>query len=190
MRICFDVSCNLYKPKEDGFFCEPDQARIYFLDKTRRPRFNAASAFDDSHGQYLDFTDRNELFECLAEADELVTFNGRLYDLVALELLMGEDRAKILWGKCHHDLCGWRDSFSLDAAVNAVLPNLAPSFESIRAQRELDLRNAGMDEFFAIRLANTYRDCRCTYALFQRYLKSGDSDRTFFDSNLTPLNLL
>jgi hypothetical protein len=52
----------------------PADAREYFQEK--HCKFYAATAFDDASQQYSDFTDYKQLFTCLVEADEIISFNG------------------------------------------------------------------------------------------------------------------
>jgi hypothetical protein len=192
-RVCFDIACSFYAGKM--WLEGPNDARAYFLDFMERgKRFNfwAATVFDDSNRQYTDFIDHNGLFGFLVNADEIITFNGRKYDLVVLEHLVGEQPAKTLWAKPHHDLTGWRNCWKLPDAAENILPDLALRFESTVTERRAelgtpdDVRDRTLND-----LASTYRDVMFTYALFTEYLKSGDSDRTFSDlGSLMPKELL
>ena len=103
-RICFDIGSSYYRGY--GWLEGPEESRGYFKGTTFR--FHAATAFDDANQIYRNFTDSNELFDYLVEADEIITFNGRKCDLIVLEHLIGEDAVKALWRKPHHDLSGWR----------------------------------------------------------------------------------
>jgi hypothetical protein len=191
-RVCFDIACSFYANKM--WLEGPNDARAYFLDFMERgKRFNfwAATVFDDSNRQYTDFTDYNDLFVYLTEADEIITFNGRKYDLVVLEHLVGEEPAKTLWAKPHHDLTGWRGCWKLEEAAKSLSPDLALRFESAIAERRAELGGLDADNRILDDLAGTYRDAMFTYALFTEYLRSGDSDRTFSDlGSLMPKELL
>jgi hypothetical protein len=192
-RICFDIACS-YWPAS-GWRKEPNEARSRFLDfvdKANKPlRFWAATTFDDSNGQYKDFIDHKDLFAYLVDADEMITFNGRVYDLVVLENLVGEEPAKALWGKPHYDLAGWHIEWGLKRATEYFLPDLASSFESTFTERRAELGAPDADDRRLNDLAGTYRDVKFTYALFEKYLKSGDTDRPVYDlESLMPLESL
>jgi hypothetical protein len=193
-RACFDIACSYNTGR--GWLEGPNEARSHFrdiVDEVRKCRFHfwAATVFDDSTQQYADFTDQHELFEFLVDADEIITFNGRKYDLVVLEYLVGEEPAKAIWGKVHHDLTGWRGYWSLEQAAKHLLPEMASGFESTLSERWAELGSPDSDSRKFNDLAGTYRDVKFTYALFLEYLKSGDSDRTFSDiESLMPLEQL
>ncbi len=54
-----------------------------------------------------------------------------------------------------------------------------------------ELGDSYEDKYIAGDIAGTYRDVRFTYALFERYLESGDTDRTFLDlATLAPMERL
>lgn len=185
-RVCFDIASSYFI---HGWFDGPNEARAYF--KGEPFRFWAASTYDDSNQEYSDFTDCNDLHSYLSEADEIITFNGRKCDLVVIENLVGEEAARLIWAKPHHDLTGWQRCWSLRSAVKYLLPDVAPSFDSVIGDRFAEL--GGPEESNRVRndLAEAYRDVRFTYAVFLEYLKSGDRDRTFSDlETLVPWNLL
>lgn len=185
-RICFDIQSSYFYNPVRGWLGEPNRARHIF----RGEKFNfwAASAFDDLNRQYLDFTDYGRLFEYLVGADEIITFNGRVCDLVVLESLVGEEPMKVLWAKVHHDLAGWQE-YKLERAVRLLLPDLASHFESMYYERFRQLRDAGTNERTSHDLAGTYRDVSFTYALFEQYLQSGELSNTFVDlDTLKPLS--
>jgi hypothetical protein len=58
---------------------------------------------------------------------------------------------------------------------------VAASFEAMESGRLVELCNAIDNEWLAEKLANTYRDAKFTLKLFELYLASGDSERTFHD---------
>lgn len=178
-RVCFDIGSNYFHDPLQGFMNEPSQARCYFVDKTFK--FYSATTFDSSSRQFKDFTDHKKLFAYLLRADEIITFNGRTCDLIVLENLVGVEAMGALWRKPHHDLRGWQGYHKLETAVSKFLPGIAASFESVQSDRFAKLRNALDKEFVAKHLANTYRDVKFTFALFTRYLASGDSECTFHD---------
>jgi hypothetical protein len=185
-RVCFDTGssyfCNLH-----GLTLEPSEARCYFKDTNFS--FHAATTFDSYSRKFKDFTDHKKLFAYLLQADEIITYNGRMCDLIVLEKLVGVEAMVNLWRKPHHDLSSWNDAFGLKNAVYRFLPDIAASFETVQIDRLAKIRNLydgkfieGHDgDFIAEKLANTYRDSKFTFALFRQYLKSGDSDRTFHD---------
>jgi hypothetical protein len=187
-RICFDIASSYYNPPL-VWFEGPNEARRHFKDT--KFRFWAASTFDDLEERFASFTNYNELLAKLVEADEMVSFNGRKSDLVVLENLAGEEAARALWGKKHHDLTGWCGHWKLIDAIGRLLPELVPQFESVRTERRAELGDSCADTYIAGDIAGTYRDVRFTYALFSKYLESGDTDRTFFDlQTLMPRRLL
>lgn len=179
-QICFDIGSSYFHNPFDGYMDKPSQARWYFEDKTFR--FHAATTFDSSSRRFKDFTDYKRLFEYLLKADEIITFNGRICDLIVLEKLIGIDAMKKIWQKPHHDLRGWQGYNSLKGAVSKFLPNVAASFDKVQSDRFAKIRNSLDSEFVAEHLANTYRDTKFTFALFRRYSASGDSEQTFHDA--------
>jgi hypothetical protein len=178
-RICFDIASNYFHDGKDGFLNGPSDARAYFRDRTFR--FDAATVVDSANRTARDFTNYAELLDCLVSADEIISFNGRTSDLIVLEKLVGEEAMRMLWVKPHHDLRGWRNWFKLEIACSNLLPGIAASFNELEAERLTELRNSHKSDFIAERLANTYRDAKVTLELFDLYLISGDSSRTFRD---------
>lgn len=116
------------------------------------------------------------------EADEIITFNGRVCDFIVLEKLVGINAMKCLWQRPHHDLSGWQGYYSLNSAVSKFLPNIAASFDQVQSDRLVEILDSLDSQFIAGHLANTYRDVKFTFALFERYLASGDSEQTFNDA--------
>jgi RNase_H superfamily len=180
-RVCFDIATNLYRdPTRNAWLNSPEDARECFQEQTCK--FHAATMFD-SDKKYNSFSHHEELFAYLVNADEIITFNGRIYDLIALEHLIGESSVRALWEKPHHDLHDWRGQQSLRGAVERFLPELAPSFETTRKDRLDEISKSYDNGFIASHLADTYRDVKFTYALFEKYRDSGGTDRTFYDGN-------
>jgi hypothetical protein len=157
----------------------PAQARDYFDSKTFK--FHAATVYDSSNRKYKGFTDHNELFDYLLKADEIITFNGRICDLIVLEKLVGEESIRSLWRKPHHDLCGWRLEFRLKRAISNLLPDMAVSWETVKSERLAKICKSLDNDFVADHLADTYRDVKFTLALFRLYERSGDKEYTFQD---------
>jgi hypothetical protein len=120
-RICFDIESNYFAPKTVGIN-EPWEARAGFEGKTFR--FDAATAFDSAVKKYCDFTSPRKLFELLLKADEIVTYNGRVCDLIVLEKTLGINDMARVWRKPHHDLIGWRSDWrvTLEDAAKELLP--------------------------------------------------------------------
>jgi hypothetical protein len=176
-RVCFDSSSSFYNPLGPWLTTAAD-ARERFAGKSLR--FHCATAFVYPQKRYVDFTDHNALFKCLVEADEIVTFNGRISDLIVLESNITEDKARLLWQKPHHDLQGWQNCASLKDAATELLPKLAPYFDTVLEKRFAKLA-ARYDEFMSPRLADTYRDAKFTHHLFDLYLASGDTSHTFIN---------
>ena len=158
-RVCFDIACNAFHNFRDGWLGDPITARQYFEQKDIR--FYAATACVCEAEDFIDFTDFGDLLGCLAGADEIVSFNGRVYDLIMLEKLVGRDAA---------------------SAVSRFLPQLAASFESAWVARRSDLLHASHSDFQRDQLAGAYRDSKFTRALFRQYVMSGDNDFTFRDA--------
>lgn len=185
-RICFDVASNFCHDlaRSGAYINEPWQARIYWENKT--PEFHAATAFDSSAKAYRSFTDHRRLFDLLVKADEIVTYNGRVYDLIVLEKLVGEEQMASIWRKPHHDLIGWHPDgcnwkLTLEKAINDLLPKRAEFWETIRSERLAKIHKTVHDDFFAGHLAETYRDVKFTMALFRLYERSGSTRNTFRD---------
>jgi len=173
-RVCFDTASNYFHDFRDGYLNSPEQAREQFRGKSFR--FRAATAFVHETGQSFDFENHEGLFAFLVKADEIITFNGRTCDLIVLESLIGEDSAKSLWQKPHHDLKGWRGQ-SLENSVSQF-PDLKRSYSLLRETRYEELSFI-KDDFIRRELAGTYRDAKCTLELFRLYLGHGKSEFTF-----------
>ena len=186
-RICFDICCNYFIDRRHPWLDGPNDARRYL--KNEPCRFSAASAYDESIQEYLDFTDFNEFFSYLLHADEIITFNGRKYDLVAIENLIGEESAMKIWSKTHHDLSGWTE-WGLKDSINSCFPDKSADYSILFEKRKAELIGSGRDDATADALANTHRDVTFTYMLFKKYFESGDSKQTFLDDSksLIPKN--
>jgi hypothetical protein len=124
-RVCFDTASDYFHNSFNGYMNTPEQARAWFRGKSFE--FHAATAFLDETGEYFDFTNYDDLFAFLIEADEIVTFNGRTCDLIMLESLIGQDSFKKLWEKPHHDLKGWKAQ-SLEESIFLSIPELKQSY--------------------------------------------------------------
>jgi hypothetical protein len=179
-RVCLDIASNYFHNPLSGFMNTPAQARAHFEGKTFK--FHAATTFDSSSRKYTGFTDHEKLFGYLLKADEIITFNGRICDLIVLEKLVGEESMRKLWQKPHHDLCGWRLEYMLEQAVSNLLPYKATSWDIVKTKRLAKICKSFNSEFVANHLADTYRDVRFTFALFRLYEKSGEADHTFHDA--------
>jgi hypothetical protein len=179
-RVCFDIGVSHWRRPGSPFLNTPDDARDYFSEET--VVFRAATAYDSLTRKYKDFTDYRKLLDCLDTADELISFNGRIWDLIIIEKLAGEDAMKSVWQKPHHDLAGWHVNWKLENAVKELPPHIASSYESIQSERLRKICNRVNNDLVASHLANTYRDTKFTYALYRMYAKSGETDRTFQDA--------
>ena len=176
-RVCFDIESNYYAPKTVGINA-PWEARAGFEGK--KFRFDAATAFDSSAKSYRDFTDPRKLFDLLLRADEIVTYNGRVCDLIVLEKIIGVDEMAHIWRKPHHDLIGWGFDWNvtLEEAAKKLLPRKFASWDASKSERLEKIRKAH-PEFVAEKLAGAYRDARFTFALFRLYEKSRDRCHTY-----------
>src|SRR5262245_11335909 len=106
-RLCFDTESNGRWPYDWPW---GDIAYRRAEIHSWKSRFDAGVVYDQSKRSYQAFgTDQiDDLVTYLATADELVSFNGRRWDLLILENLCGRERIrKELWSKPHHDLHGW-----------------------------------------------------------------------------------
>lgn len=119
-----------------------------------------------------------DLLSYLLMADEIISFNGRTYDLISLEKLLGSELVQPIWNKVHHDLKGWREQ-GLKNSIRVAEPHLYPIFESTFENRFAELHSSGKTDFISHHLANTYRDTKFTYELFLKYLESKDFEFTF-----------
>jgi hypothetical protein len=137
-RVCIEIASDWYKPQTDVWLTTPTDARKYFRGKSFR--FDGATAYIYTQRRYIDFTDVSKLFKCLASTDEIITFNGRICDLIVLESLVGKEAAGILWQKPHHDLQGWQGCQSLKGAITHLLPKLVPYFDSVLDAQSQDKR--------------------------------------------------
>jgi hypothetical protein len=179
-RVCFDIASNYYHDFRDGWLNKPEDARERFLGKSFT--FHAATAFVHATGKAYDFVNYSDLFDLLAGADEIITFNGRTCDLIVLEHLTGLSRASDIWQKPHHDLRGWRGHNKLERAASLLLPpKLAQSFNSVETTRRAKLIHLPYPDFNKSYLPGTYRDAKFTLDLFRLYLASGDTNYTFQD---------
>jgi hypothetical protein len=180
-RVCFDIESNYYWNGMQGYLNGPADARAVF--SGHHFRFDVATAFVYETQKSLDFTDPAKLFECLLEADEIITFNGRTCDLIVLESFMGQDALRLLWQKPHHDLKGWQGHQKLEGAVRQLLPQQSETYDQILSARELELTNTTHSLFIRNKLARAFRDARVTLDLFQLYQASGDTESTFRDGD-------
>lgn len=173
-RMCFDTASNYHRHFTDPYLNTPDDTRAFFRARYGEvlPRFLRATVFDSSTKRYRDFTDYRKLFDFLITADELISFNGRIWDLVILEKLVGEDSAQQLRQKPHYDLMGMRNKSGLRSNINESLPNRALIFEKVETDRLEKIRHR-FDLDTAMSLANTYRDTMFTYMLFREYERCG-----------------
>ncbi len=178
-RIAFDIACNYYKDQSAGWIDRPGQAREYYREKP--PKFHAATALDATTQQSTDFVDPRQLLDCLLGGDEIITFNGRIYDLILLENIAGPDAVRALWMKPHHDLAGWHYYWKLKDAIRFELgDDAAASYDPVKEARLNEIRGS-YDEFIADQLSGTYRDAKFTLDLFERYRLSGKISQTFHD---------
>jgi hypothetical protein len=97
----------------------------------------------------------------LVKADEIVTYNGRAWDLIVLEKLLGEEQMASVWRKPHHDLIGWgRDNCNWKLkskdAVRELLPKRALLWEAVKSERLSKIQKDVPDELIADHLADTY----------------------------------
>ena len=185
-RICFDIASNFYYSPLHVWLRGPNDARRHFID--HQFRFDAATAFNAVTHEFVDFTDFEHFYEFLLSADELISYNGRLCDLVVLESLIGEDHMKGIWSKPHHDLSGWQNIFPLKESIRHHLPNLVSRWDTELEDRRIKLSTSNREDFLVSRLADTYRDSFFTYQLFKKYLEGGERERTFLDlPGLLPL---
>ncbi|HEU5351478.1 MAG TPA: hypothetical protein VFU55_07755 [Terracidiphilus sp.] len=169
--MCFDTASSYFHDFRDGFLTTPDDARAYFRNQTFE--FHAATVFDSSTRRYRDFIDYRKLFDFLITADELVTFNGLICDLIVLEERMGgKEMVQQLWQKPHYDIAGVNNYQSLPDTISIRLPKKASSFSAVEFDRLEKIRGRFTD-FQSEHLANTYRDAKFTYMLFREYERRG-----------------
>jgi hypothetical protein len=129
--------------------------------KTWKIRFDAGVVFDASTGRYhaFDADQADDLVSYLATADELVSFNGRRWDMLILENLCGEDTIQNkLWSKPHHDLSGWRGFYGLEDLSRYMLPTEFPTWGSLHTVRHQEMMNHGWTDWSASRVAKAWRD--------------------------------
>ncbi len=177
-RVCFDTASDYNYANFRPYLNTPEQARERFSGKSFT--FHAATAFVHETGEYFDFTNHDDLFAFLIEADEIVTFNGRTCDLIMLESLIDEDSFKKLWEKPHHDLKGWKNQ-SLEGSISLSIPELKQSYDGLYFEAHYTELNSIKNDFIRRHLAGTYRDAKSTLELFRLYLASGDTDYSFLD---------
>jgi hypothetical protein len=187
IRICFDTASNFYHDYEDPFLYTPSDVRRYFRSKKmREKRFHGATACNSQDQKFTDFTGPLELLSFLLQADEIISFNGRKWDYIVLEQLIGEREVAALWLKPHYDLVGWRSYWSLKDSVSHFLPEIASSFDEVETERCVLMQSLNQyDDFTRGHLANTYRDTKFTFELLERYIESGDSSFKFQDDDQT-----
>jgi len=176
-RMCFDTESNCFKHYSEPWGDIPYMRA--FIARKQDLAFHAGVICDRTHGRYLLFSSAElEAFIAhLSEADELVSFNARRWDLLILEAVCGRDRIeRMLWSKPHHDLRGWR-SGSLEDVAHSVLGVSQEDWRGIRERRfaELDAQR----RLDADKIANAWRDTHFTSELFKRYLAEGSGSRSF-----------
>jgi hypothetical protein len=177
-HICFDIETNYFRSPTSGFINTPDQARSEIESWSNELRFDAAVVFDDEFGQFADFGSPTELIEFLKGADELVSFNGRTWDLPLLERFVGKANCKSLWDKPHHDLRGWLDCDLLISAKRSC-PDLFGRSDELSREYLDEYLKKGKGDFVAFKFAKARIDVRLTYALFEGYFRGGETTFTF-----------
>jgi hypothetical protein len=97
-----------YLPVGYGFL-PTDGIREYFRDRT--VRFHCGVIYDAIRRRYHTFRpdEASKMVEMLSQADELISFNGKRWDLLMLEKQVGRDCVdRSLRRIHHHDLSGWQ----------------------------------------------------------------------------------
>ncbi len=89
-RVSFDLASGTRFPKYD-FRNTPADARLLVPDE--QIVFQAGTAWLDDPEKGIDFFDACAFAAFLANADEIISFNGRVYDLILLERLIDPDVA-------------------------------------------------------------------------------------------------
>lgn len=185
-RMCFDTESSWFWDPRWGWL-ETESARSCFQDKSLQ--FNCAVVHDTARGRYLEFgpQDAPRLLATLAKADELVTYNGLVCDMIVLEHVCGADQvANSLWRIPHTDLCGWRGIYGLGALVKRVLPNRLDAFAHGEDYEQRRLAARDGESHVVWKMPKCKNDVRFTLAAFRTYLKSGDTERTFRPEQLSP----
>lgn len=181
-RVSFDTSSNLFHSSGGVYLDTPDEARKCF--GSREILFHAASAFVIGEAAVHQFLEPRAFCDFLCQADELISYNGRVWDLRVMENVLGYVAMTDICCKPHHDLMGWRTSSGLKKAVETVLAISPSVFEEVQSDRNQILSAEGkVDQFQASHLANTYRDAKFTALLWDRYSLSGDTHRTFYNGD-------
>lgn len=158
-RIVFDIETEAFTKE----FKDADPVRA----RTRlAPRMRIACAFDESRSTYLYFGPRQgpALIRLLQSANEIVSFNGKHFDLLVLRRHCGLKGRVPRKGK-HIDVCqemsdraGFRVSLDVAARLN------------LGERKRIDGRKMGaltVDELKIACRSDVYQ----TYRLFQRYVR-------------------
>lgn len=141
--------------------------------------FKCAVVFDEQSGTYREFNDQElgELVSVLLSADELITYNGKRFDLIIIERDCENGSASALWNIKHHDLweiySGGLDNMA-DKYISEILPPLTREW-NVRHERARE-RPPGATEWrprghvwdeISDKLADATYDVKRTYALFK-----------------------
>lgn len=170
--MCFDTEGSGYLRPEYGFQPE-DVIREYFRD--RHVRFDCGIVYDAVNRRYRIFSssEARKMVGMLSQADELVSFNGKRWDLVMLEKQVGRECIdQSLRRIRHHDLSGYKGQYELNELSRSVLPvqemDRLVQYRRYKAYYE----TRGFDDFQSSRLSKCRCDVQLTYAVFRRYIVS------------------
>lgn len=180
-RICFDIETGFYWNMLDGWL-EAGALRPHLRSERTEIRFDCVVLYDAANRRHFELVDTqlHKAIELLRSADELISFNGRAWDLPILEHIVGRKRfGRDLWTKTHHDLSGWHEERSLDRLAEKIIPGRIQELKKKADDRFAILRKKEIGEFIAGRLAKCRFDVDRTYAVFRAYQREKGSDFTF-----------
>lgn len=166
-RMCLDIECNLYLDSMSGWSTR-DSTRAE-LAKKNDFRFYCAVVYDAARRRYYEFLrdGLDRMIERLRTADEIITVNGRGYDLPALERECGKQKIKPLWTLLR-DINGSESCYGVEELSNKLLPGRFASFKLRERKHFARLRAKGMDDFLAGNMAKCRTDVEYTAAIMRR----------------------
>jgi hypothetical protein len=185
-RLCFDIESDRYWSLAWGWGTVQERRSII---RDWKVRFDAGVVYDASTGRYraFDAGRLDEFVTYLATADELVSFNGRRWDLLLLENLSGEGKIReALWSKPHHDLHGWKGRYEKDDLAKTVLPPAAHALDDKWTKWHPKLLGKEPTRFDRPdKVKKGWMDVSLTCEVFRLYLAEGDGTCSYRPDNET-----
>ncbi len=160
---------------------ETRRRQIADLHRRKPIRFDCAVIYDEEADAYCEIFDPDLVVDQLATADELISQNGKRWDLLVLEQLCGRDRVAPLWSIPHVDLMDISGFQKLDVLAAKFLvdelPALKRAYDDRVGKADIDYpryRRGSAENFqsyenmVAGSLATARFDVERTYLIYQK----------------------